>query len=267
MRAFGISSFVLPAPTLIAIRSISNQSQLLRHSFHTAWMTLAGIRACGGVWPVCSAWRSAPRGSCMRGPIRCWWASTPFPRSPLVPILVIWFGVGWLPPVLTAFLILVLSHRGERSPPASPRFEPETEDVLARARRLQARHHRQGRDSALRCRISSARFKVAITLAYVGSVIAEYNASNVGVGNLMARASADFKRTAPVGCADRPRGARRDHVCRHRPRREAHDRLGPALAIRGAVKRFRTPFAICASASVIASGVPTCSHVPSRRRP
>jgi NitT/TauT family transport system permease protein len=34
--------------------------------------------------------------------------------------------------------------------------------------------------------------KVAITLAYVGSVIAEYNASNVGVGNLMARASADF---------------------------------------------------------------------------
>ncbi len=34
--------------------------------------------------------------------------------------------------------------------------------------------------------------KVAITLAYVGSVIAEYNASNYGVGNLMARASADF---------------------------------------------------------------------------
>jgi NitT/TauT family transport system permease protein len=34
--------------------------------------------------------------------------------------------------------------------------------------------------------------KVAITLAYVGSVIAEYNASRYGIGNLMARASADF---------------------------------------------------------------------------
>lgn len=34
--------------------------------------------------------------------------------------------------------------------------------------------------------------KVAITLAYVGSVISEYNRSNVGVGNLMARASGDF---------------------------------------------------------------------------
>ncbi len=34
--------------------------------------------------------------------------------------------------------------------------------------------------------------KVAITLAYVGSVIAEYNASQFGIGNLMARASADF---------------------------------------------------------------------------
>jgi NitT/TauT family transport system permease protein len=34
--------------------------------------------------------------------------------------------------------------------------------------------------------------KVAITLAYVGSVIGEQNASNLGVGNLITRASADF---------------------------------------------------------------------------
>jgi NitT/TauT family transport system permease protein len=34
--------------------------------------------------------------------------------------------------------------------------------------------------------------KVAITLAYVGCVIGEQNASNLGIGNLITRASADF---------------------------------------------------------------------------
>jgi NitT/TauT family transport system permease protein len=34
--------------------------------------------------------------------------------------------------------------------------------------------------------------KVSITLAYVGSVIGEQNASNLGIGNLITRASADF---------------------------------------------------------------------------
>ncbi len=41
--------------------------------------------------------------------------------------------------------------------------------------------------------------KVSITLAYVGSVIGEQNASNLGIGNLITRASrismsADFRR-------------------------------------------------------------------------
>jgi ABC-type nitrate/sulfonate/bicarbonate transport system substrate-binding protein len=37
-----------------------------------------------------------------------------------------------------------------------------------------------------------ASLKVAITLAYVGAVIAESNASRYGIGNLITRASADF---------------------------------------------------------------------------
>src|SRR5204863_303072 len=37
-----------------------------------------------------------------------------------------------------------------------------------------------------------ASLKVAITLAYVGSVIAESNASRYGIGHLITRASADF---------------------------------------------------------------------------
>ena len=41
------------------------------------------------------------------------------------------------------------------------------------------------------CRVSPP-LKVAITLAYVGSVIAESNASRYGIGNLITRASADF---------------------------------------------------------------------------
>jgi NitT/TauT family transport system permease protein len=107
----------------------------------------------------------------------------------VVPILVFWFGVGWLPPVLTAFLISFFPIVVNVATGIST-IEPETEDVLRRSA-LEGRHHHEGRRApghALLLRLA----QVAITLAYVGSVIGEQNASNVGIGNLLTRASAGF---------------------------------------------------------------------------
>jgi NitT/TauT family transport system permease protein len=70
--------------------------------------------------------------------------------------------------------------------------EPEMEDVL---RALGA----SKRDIVFKVGVPRAMpyffgsLKVAITLAYVGSVIGEQNASNVGIGNLLTRASAAFE--------------------------------------------------------------------------
>jgi hypothetical protein len=108
----------------------------------------------------------------------------------VVPILVFWFGVGWLPPVLTAFLISFFPIVVNVATGIST-IEPEVEDVL---RALGA----SKRDIILKVGVPRAMpyffgsLKVAITLAYVGSVIGEQNASNVGIGNLLTRASAGF---------------------------------------------------------------------------
>jgi NitT/TauT family transport system permease protein len=112
------------------------------------------------------------------------------PKVAVVPLLVIWFGVGWLPPVITAFVIsffpiIVNVATGLAT------IEPETEDVLKAlgASRLDIMR-KVGIPRALPYLFGA--LKVSITLAYVGSVIGEQNASNIGIGNLITRASADF---------------------------------------------------------------------------
>jgi NitT/TauT family transport system permease protein len=187
--AFGISRFVLPAPTAIAEAIYQYQTQLLRHSLHTAWMTLAGF----GLAVVFGLLLGMALGASRiihAGTYPLLVGFNAIPKVAVVPILVIWFGVGWLPPVLTAFLISFFPIVVNVATGLAT-IEPETEDVL---RALGA----SKRDIIVKVGIPRAMpyffgsLKVAITLAYVGSVIAEYNASNVGVGNLMARASADF---------------------------------------------------------------------------
>ncbi len=51
------------------------------------------------------------------------------PKVAVVPILVIWFGVGWLPPVLTAFVISFFPIVVNVATGLAT-IEPETEDVL-----------------------------------------------------------------------------------------------------------------------------------------
>jgi NitT/TauT family transport system permease protein len=108
----------------------------------------------------------------------------------VVPILVIWFGVGWLPPVLTAFVISFFPIVVNVATGLAT-IEPETEDVLKAlgASRLDIMR-KVGLPRTMPYFFGA--LKVAITLAYVGSVIGEQNASNLGIGNLITRASADF---------------------------------------------------------------------------
>jgi NitT/TauT family transport system permease protein len=188
-RAFGVSSYVLPPPSTIGEALWQYRTQLGYHSFHTLWMTVAGFAlavAFGlGLGMALGASKVVNAGSY---PLLVGFNAVP--KVAVVPILVIWFGVGWLPPVLTAFMISFFPIVVNVATGLAT-IEPEAEDVL---RALGA----SKRDIIVKVGIPRSMpyffgsLKVAITLAYVGSVIAEYNASNVGVGNLMARASADF---------------------------------------------------------------------------
>lgn len=112
------------------------------------------------------------------------------PKVALIPVFVVWFGIGTIPAILTAFAlsffpIVVNVATGIAS------VEPEMRDVL---RSLQAREDqillKIGLPRSLPFFFGS--LKIAITSAFVGSVTAETIASNNGIGYLMMSASSQF---------------------------------------------------------------------------
>jgi NitT/TauT family transport system permease protein len=166
------------------------RTQLTYHGFHTLWMTLAGF----GLAVVFGLLLGMALGASRivnAGSYPLLVGFNSIPKVAVVPILVFWFGVGWLPPVLTAFLISFFPIVVNVATGIST-IEPETEDVLRALGASKA-------DIIMKVGVPRAMpyffgsLKVAITLAYVGSVIGEQNASNVGIGNLLTRASAAFE--------------------------------------------------------------------------
>jgi NitT/TauT family transport system permease protein len=189
-RGFGISIFILPAPTAILSAIWEYRSQLAYHGAHTLWMTLAGFLL-ATVFGLLLGMALGASRLVNAGSYPLLVGFNSIPKVAVVPILVFWFGVGWLPPVITAFLISFFPIVVNVATGIST-IEPETEDVL---RALGA----SKRDIIAKVGVPRAMpyffgsLKVAITLAYVGSVIGEQNASNVGIGNLLTRASAAFE--------------------------------------------------------------------------
>lgn len=106
-------------------------------------------------------------------------------------MLVLWFGIGTVPAVITAFVLsfFPITVNVAAGVAATDR---ELIDVL---RSLGASRW----DIIVKAGIPRslpyffASLKVAITLAFVGSVIAETVASNAGIGYLMLSASAAFR--------------------------------------------------------------------------
>ena len=113
------------------------------------------------------------------------------PKVAVVPILVLWFGIGTPPAVITAFLVAFFPISVNVATGIAT-MEPELEDVL---RSLGASKldilYRVGLPRSLPYFFAS--LKIAITLAFVGSVISETVASNQGIGYLMMAASSTFR--------------------------------------------------------------------------
>ena len=112
------------------------------------------------------------------------------PKVAVVPIFVLWFGSGTVPAILTAlaicfFPIVVNVATGLAT------TEPELEDVLKAlgASKLDILWN-VGLPRTMPFFFAS--LKVAVTYAFVGTVLSETVASNRGIGNVMMSASSNF---------------------------------------------------------------------------
>ena len=187
------------------------------------------------------------------------------PKVAVVPILVLWFGIGFVPAVLTAFLISFFPIVVNVATGLAT-IEPELEDVLKAlgASKLDIMR-KVGIPRSLPYFFGS--LKVAITLAFVGAVISESVASNVGIGNLMLQAQAQFQ--VPLIFAGLLALAVEGIVmyALMAMLEAAHDRLGAALRLRAGLRRRRgkvaAPKALSPSTSAGPSR-PKCGtlHIP-----
>ena len=187
---FAVPPFILPRPSVIFQAMMQFREQIAQHSLHTLFTTVIGFAlavigglliglAIGasqyvyvGLYPVLIGFNSIPKVA-------------------LVPIIVIWFGIGTIPAVITAFSVAFFPITVNVATGLAT-IEPEMRDVL---RSLGANRWeiltKVGIPRSMPYLFAS--LKIAITLAFIGSVISETVASNQGIGYLMLSASSRFE--------------------------------------------------------------------------
>ena len=169
VRVFGIAEFIFPAPTQIASQFVEFKGPLLEAAWKTFWVTMVGF----GISIVVGVLLGFLIGSSRMAYTALYPLMVAFnavPKAAVVPILVVWFGIGLGPGVLTAFLISFFPITVNIATGLAT-LEPELEDVL---RVLGARRWdilvKIGLPRSMPYFYGS--LKIAITLAFVGTVLA-----------------------------------------------------------------------------------------------
>ena len=189
VRVFGIPEFFLPPPTAVAQATYDYWPAIYRNSLVTLWSTMVGFGLAVGFGLLLGLLIGWSR-TIYAGLYPLMVGFNAIPKVAVVPILVLWFGIGFLPAMLTAFLISFFPIVVNVATGLAT-IEPELEDVLKAlgASKLDIMR-KVGIPRSLPYFFGS--LKVAITLAFVGSVVSESVASNNGIGNLMLQAQAQF---------------------------------------------------------------------------
>ena len=187
---FKVSEFIFPSPVAIAESMVEFAGPIAGHAFRTFWVTMTGFGIAVVVGVLLGlAIGSSPFLYSAAYPLMT--AFNALPKAAFVPILVVWFGIGAGPAILTAFLISFFPIMVNIATGLAT-LEPELEDVL---RVLGAKRM----DVLLKVGLPRsmpyffASLKVAITLAFVGSTVSEMNASNEGIGYLLVSAGSSMK--------------------------------------------------------------------------
>lgn len=185
----GMSDLILPRPSQVFTTMFQRMPILWPHILQTLMTTMIGFALGVALGVVLGAVIGVSRTAYETAyPLLIGFSS--IPKVAVVPIFVLWFGSGTVPAVLTAlsicfFPIVVNIATGLAT------TEPELEDVLKAlgASKLDILWN-VGLPRTMPFFFAS--LKVAVTYAFVGTVLSETVASNRGIGNVMMTASSNF---------------------------------------------------------------------------
>jgi NitT/TauT family transport system permease protein len=182
VTVFDVPEYIFPSPWQIGHQFVEFKAPLVEAAWKTFWVTMLGFALSIAVGVLLGFLIGSSRlAYTALYPLMV--AFNAVPKAAVVPILVVWFGIGLGPGVLTAFLISFFPITVNIATGLAT-LEPELEDVL---RVLGARRW----DVLVKVGLPRsmpyfyASLKVAITLAFVGTVLAEMTAGDSGIGYLM----------------------------------------------------------------------------------
>ncbi|MEM3980816.1 MAG: ABC transporter permease [Ignisphaera sp.] len=194
---FKVPRYVLPAPTAIASTTLRYSSYLLENLLDTTVSALVGLiiaTITSFALSIAMSYSKTLRDTLF--PLLA--SFNTIPRAALVPLLVIWFGLGWTPRVLTAFLLAffpmivpVLT--------AMTTVEKELVELLAAygASKMKILV-KVSIPKSLPYLMSS--LHTGLTSAYVGAVIAEMIASDKGIGYVILSSSSRLDTPLVFAC-------------------------------------------------------------------
>ena len=179
---FAIPDYIFPSPWQIGEALVEFTGPIAQAAWKTFWVTMLGF-AISIVVGVMLGFLVGSSRLAYAALYPLLVAFNAVPKAAIVPILIVWFGIGLGPGILTAFLISFFPITVNIATGLAT-LEPELEDVL---RVLGAKRW----DVLVKVGLPRsmpyfyASLKVAITLAFVGTVLAEMTAGDSGIGYLM----------------------------------------------------------------------------------
>ena len=182
VSVFNIADYIFPSPLQIAQQFVEYRGALLEAAWKTFWVTMLGF-AISIVVGVLLGFLIGSSRLIYTALYPLMVGFNAIPKAAVVPILVVWFGIGLGPGIITAFLISFFPITVNIATGLAT-LEPELEDVL---RVLGAKRWdvlmKVGLPRSMPYFYGS--LKIAITLAFVGTVLAEMTAGDSGIGNLI----------------------------------------------------------------------------------
>ncbi|HLL20063.1 MAG TPA: ABC transporter permease subunit, partial [Rubrivivax sp.] len=128
VAGFSIPDYIFPSPWQIALQFVEFKSALLEAAWKTFWVTMLGF-AISIVVGVMLGFLIGSSRLAYTAIYPLMVAFNAVPKAAVVPILVVWFGIGLGPGILTAFLISFFPITVNIATGLAT-LEPELEDVL-----------------------------------------------------------------------------------------------------------------------------------------
>jgi NitT/TauT family transport system permease protein len=187
--ALQIPAFNLPSPLRILAALVEFFPQILANSLRTLWTTLVGF-AIATIIGILLGFLIGYSRLIYITVYPLLVAFNTIPKAAIVPLFAVWFGANEIPAILTAFLLAFFPITVNVALGLDT-VEPEMKDVLHALGATDVEvFQKVGLPHSLPYIFAS--LKIAVSFAFIGTVISESVASNAGLGYLIVNATANF---------------------------------------------------------------------------